>query len=36
MGARNKSKYKFVATKVCETIEGKGVLSPTTKNEDFG
>ena len=28
MRAKNKRKYKFVATKVCETVEGKRIFKP--------
>ena len=36
MRVRNKSKHKFVATKVGETAEVKKYLSPKIENEDFG
>ena len=29
MRARNKSKYTFVATKVCETVEDKRMIKPS-------
>ena len=36
MRARNKSKHKFVATKVYEPLEGREYLNLEIRNEDFG